>query len=343
MVSIIVPCYNCEKTFDRCIKSIQAQTQPQLEIILVDDGSEDGTAQMCDKAAEGDSRIKVIHQKNKGLMNAWKEGVFVAAGEYVAFCDSDDYIDNNMIEVLEKKAVQYHVDIVLGGMVREFPDKTIDYADNKLAEGYYRRKDIEDKIMPSYFSCGQMQSRIILASRDTKLFRKDLLIANFQYLDDGISLGEDVLTTFASILSADSIFCLNGFYPYHYMKNNSSMIGKYDENMFQKYLDLRERLRFVAGVYNYIYMNQIDMEFLSNTLLCMKKEISRNKGVGYRKVCARLKYMRENAIMNEVMQRNSIKQYDMKSKMFAWFIVNKQYYLVYFITKAADFFKMGKK
>ena len=100
LISIIVPVYNVEKYLDRCIKSIVNQTYTNLEIILVDDGSPDNCPAMCDKWAEKDRRIKVIHKKNEGAGEARNVALNIANGEYIAFVDSDDYIEKHMIDHL---------------------------------------------------------------------------------------------------------------------------------------------------------------------------------------------------------------------------------------------------
>ena len=99
-VSIIVPCWNVEKYLDRCIDSLVSQTLREIEIILVDDDSPDSVPEMCERWAEKDSRIKVIHKSNAGAGYARNSGLEVATGEYVAFVDSDDYIEPTMYEKL---------------------------------------------------------------------------------------------------------------------------------------------------------------------------------------------------------------------------------------------------
>lgn len=99
-ISVIVPVYNVEKYLDRCVQSIVDQTYTNLEIILVDDGSPDNCPAMCDAWAEKDSRIKVIHKENGGGGAARNEGLKIAAGEYIAFVDSDDYISPRIYEYL---------------------------------------------------------------------------------------------------------------------------------------------------------------------------------------------------------------------------------------------------
>ena len=336
MISVVVPCYNCEKTLDRCIQSIRNQTKVNLEIVLVNDGSKDSTGEMCDKVATIDSRIKVVHQANRGLMNAWKQGVLEATGEYIAFCDADDYVESNLIEILEEKVEEYHMDMLLYDMKIEYENGAVSYLRNRLEGGFYTREDIDNRILPWFFFQRDMQSEIMLFSRCAKVFRRELLIRNLQYLNDEISTGEDDLTTFATVLSADSVYCMKGFYPYHYMRNNDSMIGKYDAKMFRKFLDLRNELQKIAGTYQYKYKNQIEQHFLSNTFLCMKKEICRNRGAGYNQINKNLQEMRKNEIVSDAIKKCSIKQYSLMSKVFAYLAIKKRYLLLYSLTLVAD-------
>lgn len=99
-ISIIVPIYNMEKYLERCVDSILAQTYDNIEVILVDDGSADSSPEMCDRYAEKDGRIKVIHKTNGGLSSARNAGLDVATGDYIGFVDSDDFISDKMYEVL---------------------------------------------------------------------------------------------------------------------------------------------------------------------------------------------------------------------------------------------------
>lgn len=97
-ISIIVPVYNVEKTVGRCVESIIAQTFKNIEILLIDDGSIDGSGTICDKYALKDARVKVIHKKNGGVGSARNVGLDNAIGKYVMFCDSDDYVEPTWCE-----------------------------------------------------------------------------------------------------------------------------------------------------------------------------------------------------------------------------------------------------
>ena len=110
-VSIIVPIYKVEKYLTNCIETLVNQTYKNIEIVLVDDGSPDGCPKMCDEWATKDSRIKVVHKQNGGLMNAWKDGVTVSTGELIAFVDSDDYVELEYVEVLVDTLIKNNADI----------------------------------------------------------------------------------------------------------------------------------------------------------------------------------------------------------------------------------------
>lgn len=111
-VSVIVPVYNMEKYLSRCVDSILAQTYSNLEVILVDDGSKDSSPAICDKYAERDSRVKVVHKANGGPGSARNLGIEESTGDYIAFVDSDDTIKNNMYERMLKLVIDNCADMV---------------------------------------------------------------------------------------------------------------------------------------------------------------------------------------------------------------------------------------
>lgn len=124
-VSIIVPIYNVEKYLPKCMDTLLNQTLRNIEIIMVDDGSPDGCPVLCDEYAKKDVRIKVVHKQNSGLGYARNSGLEVATGEYVAFVDSDDYVDVSMYEKLYTKACENHAEAVFCGLQRVWEDGRI--------------------------------------------------------------------------------------------------------------------------------------------------------------------------------------------------------------------------
>lgn len=111
-ISVIVPVYNAKKTIKKCVDSIINQTLKDIEIILVDDGSNDGSEVLCDEYSKQDLRIKVIHQQNSGLGKAYNVGIKAATGDYIGFVESDDYAELNMFEDLYNVAQKDDSDLV---------------------------------------------------------------------------------------------------------------------------------------------------------------------------------------------------------------------------------------
>lgn len=119
LISVIVPVYNVEAYLRKCVDSICAQTYRNLEIILVDDGSPDNCGAICDEYARKDPRVKVIHKKNGGLSDARNAGLDICNGEYVAFVDSDDWIEPQMYQRLYELIEQFDAEMAIGGIVDE--------------------------------------------------------------------------------------------------------------------------------------------------------------------------------------------------------------------------------
>lgn len=126
-ISVIVPVYESEKYLDRCVQSILNQTYQDFELILVDDGSSDNSPLLCDKWAENDSRVYVIHKENGGASSARNAGLKIAKGRWIAFADSDDWLDRTALKTLYDLANQYNVPMAIGGMrvVQKYTDASI--------------------------------------------------------------------------------------------------------------------------------------------------------------------------------------------------------------------------
>lgn len=129
-ISIIVPVYNVEKYLNKCVDSILNQTFKEFELILVDDGSPDNSGAICDQYAEKDSRVTVIHKENGGLSDARNAGIEVAQGKYLGFIDSDDYIAEDMYDILYQNIKKYNADISSVELISVYNDhfKLKDYS-----------------------------------------------------------------------------------------------------------------------------------------------------------------------------------------------------------------------
>lgn len=126
-ISVIVPVYKAEQYLDRCVKSILEQTYQNFELILVDDGSPDNSSSLCDEWAKNDNHIYVIHKENGGASSARNAGLKIAKGRWIAFADSDDWLDRTALKTLYDLANQYNVPMAIGGMrvVQKYTDASI--------------------------------------------------------------------------------------------------------------------------------------------------------------------------------------------------------------------------
>lgn len=122
-ISIIVPVYNVEKYLNKCVDSILNQTFKDFELILVDDGSPDNSGTICDQYAKEDTRVRVIHKENGGLSSARNAGIEVAQGKFLGFVDSDDYIAEDMYELLYNNILQEDADLSICGIYDIYKDK----------------------------------------------------------------------------------------------------------------------------------------------------------------------------------------------------------------------------
>jgi len=143
-VSVIVPVYKVEEYLRQCIESIIVQTYANLEIVLVDDGSPDNCGKICDEYAEKDARIIVIHKQNGGLSDARNVGIEVATGEYLTFVDSDDWLENDMVETLYNNIVNHNADISCCGYYFSYVGENVA---SVVEDGLYIFSGSENMIM----------------------------------------------------------------------------------------------------------------------------------------------------------------------------------------------------
>ena len=124
IISLIVPVYNAEKTVEKCLGSIIKQSNPNWEIVVVNDGSTDSSLDILNRLAKGNSKIKIINQENSGPGIARNIGVQYATGEYIAYLDSDDYLDKDYIEIVLKEILSSNPDVVFIDAKTEKEDGT---------------------------------------------------------------------------------------------------------------------------------------------------------------------------------------------------------------------------
>lgn len=192
ILSVVVPIYNMEKYLKQCIDSILNQTLCEIEVILVDDGSTDRSTMICDEYAEADSRVKVFHQENTGLVGARKKGVELSSSPYITFVDSDDFIEKeSYIHALD--SMQEGIDIICFGITRYFENRKPSKAEYSMfAERKYNKADIQREIIPRMIWQEKDKRFGLEPSLCTKIIKKDLLVESYSLLkEQNFYYGED--------------------------------------------------------------------------------------------------------------------------------------------------------
>lgn len=216
-VSIIVPVYNVADYLERCLNSLKVQTLKEIEIICIDDGSTDGSGKILSQSAKSDHRISVVHQKNKGVSSARNLGISMAKGEYIAFVDSDDYVEENLCSDTYKTAVKYDADIVVfGGEVfseTEVNDEYLQGAYQFFRENLDVKKSFHvDDSVNALIQCNGSWPLIW-----NKLYKKELVLASGGFTEE-LALGEDEVFLFSVFPLAKRIIYIEEKY-YHYLRN----------------------------------------------------------------------------------------------------------------------------
>lgn len=245
MISVIIPVYNCIRTLDKCIEAICAQTIEDWELLLVDDGSTDGSDRLCDRFASEDARIHAFHKPNGGVSSARNMGLDHAKGEYVMFCDSDDWVEPEWCEQLYLAEIENPSCQPICNYFRSAPDReTI----NREAQC----QALEERIAKEdFFSLNQYE---LLGIPWNKIFRRTILEENHIRFRPELSLGEDL------VFNLDYLHCLtDGFVfinkpLYHYtVGSTDSLSSKYYPDLsgiYQKvYLQVKDELRSIPGAY----------------------------------------------------------------------------------------------
>lgn len=269
LLSVIVPVYNTEKYVSRCLDSILAQDFTDYELILVDDGSTDGSGAICDRYAAAHSHIRCLHQPNGGHTCARQNGFRASRGEYIAFVDSDDRIAPDMYRRMCGAARQTGADIIHCDYTAVMPHQT-KVCGTPFSPGLYDKTQLIDKVYPNMIYFGTYFVFGIAPNLWNKLFRRKLLENYLLRLPHNIIVGEDGPITYACMLEASSVyFCGEAFYYYHSNTDSVSHhidVSRLAENhiMFDTYRQFIDTDAYpcVQKQLHYFYVYQSLLTFL---------------------------------------------------------------------------------
>ena len=248
-VSVIIAAYNIEKYIQRCIESVVNQSEREIEIIIVNDGSTDNTLNIINKVNELDDRIIVINKKNQGLIEARKTGLKYANGEFILFLDGDDWLENNCIEELYKTANDKKADVVLYNAYMVYDD----------------RKEIFDTFIEKFIDDikkNPVKNLLLLNISPTiwsKFIKKSFIEENNIEFPQNISYAEDLAAVLNIFINKPKIVCNEKRF-YNYYQRNDSISNK----ISSKVLEIDDAIQFIKEKLveiNIYYENKEEFEY----------------------------------------------------------------------------------
>jgi len=286
-ISIIIPVYRVEAYLPRCLDSVLGQTYRNLEIILVDDGSPDACGQICDRYAEKDGRIHVIHKKNEGVAEARNDGIAYARGEYICFLDSDDWLREDACEVLYRGLKQYDADCAVGRCI-----KVID-RDGQLAPG-------KEECVPVRCESSREAMRQVLLEGSAvwnRLFRRRV----FDRVRFPVGrINDDEVVALHAYAECNKIVFLDQAVYYYRIRRDSITTSKFSVRNVDCYYNSRDNLDFVkqrapeladcaeykcikAMLYCYVNLKKMKKDARAGELLEeLRGEIRRHRAAAWR-------------------------------------------------------------
>ena len=275
LVSIIIPVYNVKDYLEECLESVANQTYGNTEVLLIDDGSTDGSGAICEKFAAGRSNFQVKHFENSGLSASRNRGLKLASGEFVIFLDSDDWIDEDTCEIAVKAAVEHGVDVVIWSYVREYdnhslkrkvlPDEPALYKDEKFHELYLQ------VIGPRGEQTGHPENLDSLSSSCNKLYKK-AIAESVSFVDTKIIGTEDLLFNILYFQKAKSAFYIDRYFLHYRKVSRKSLTKTFRDDFLSKRLNLFERIKAITDKSedereSECFRNRVALDLLGNVLI----------------------------------------------------------------------------
>lgn len=223
MISVIVPIYNSEQCLERCISSIVAQSFSDIEILLIDDGSKDKTAEICKKYVMLDNRVQYYQKENGGAASARNFGLSKATGSYIAFVDSDDYIGKNYLKKMAEQITDEKYTVIQCGLTLEKKDtKTqLSYKEMECNQKEYVRMVISRQIPIFLF-----QTTV------SKLYKRNVIVENNLLFNENVSISEDCLFN-TQLMPFIDTYCYVDCDLYYYNQHNDSSLTHKRKREFQ--------------------------------------------------------------------------------------------------------------
>lgn len=239
-ISVVVPIYKVEKYIKGCIESVLSQSFEDFELILVDDGSPDGCPDICDGYAKKDSRIKVIHKQNGGLVSARKAGFKATSGEYVLNLDGDDELAPGALRTLYNIAHSTGADIICFSYIYRTNGGCSSIREDIVPEKLYDREQTEKELFPKLLLDENMHHLFYFLSG--KAIKRNILEQPQLAVNDAVTMGEDICTVIPCFMRAQSVY-MSKKALYMYNIRSDSMTTSFETNQIKKLCRVIDELK----------------------------------------------------------------------------------------------------
>lgn len=329
-ISIIVPVYNVENYIHKCIRSILEQTYHNFELILIDDGSKDSSGRICDQYALEDKRIKVFHQKNKGVSIARNLGISKSSGNWLTFLDSDDWVENYYLENITKLIQHNNIDIVCCNYFKDFETSYLpNDGTNYEIQIRNNNKEIYNLLLMTVYSDYYKyinEYKFDMTPIWNKIYKSSIIKTNNIQFKETLTRSEDVLFNIEYIKKTNSIAFTSECFV-HYVKRSNSITNTIHDNIAEilvnsateinKALPINDNLIKKCLVCRYLkYLLEFTSTIMKNTNVPFKRKINDIK-----LFCKLINEIKFNPLKNEMLS--------LKFKILVSFSNLKLYYLIY--------------
>ncbi|WP_294407011.1 glycosyltransferase family 2 protein [uncultured Clostridium sp.] len=326
LISIVVPVYNVEKYLKKCVLSLINQTYKNIEIILVNDGSTDGSGELCKKLSSLDKRIKIVNKKNQGLGLARNTGLEYVTGEFVTFIDSDDYADEKLIEDLYSVIAKYQCDTCIGGFKRV--DNTGKVLFKESYENYiYNKEEIINILLARMLGSSPEKSDAIRMSVWNVLYSMDIIRQNnLSFCSEREFISEDIIFNTEYYKFAKKVAVINSC-SYNYRVNEESLTMKYKVNRFEMCRSLYNELyRRIEKIYpdNNEVKYRLQRQYFVNIRVCLKQENKKVSKLGINKRVENIKRITCDKQLNEIIMKYPKYKMGIKQQVFLYLIRSKK-------------------
>lgn len=247
-ISIIVPVYNTKEYLERCVSSLTMQTMANLEVCLIDDGSTDGSGELCDRLSVGDSRIRVLHKVNEGQGIARNAGIEMATGVYIAFLDSDDYWDTDGCRQILERLQETEADVCAFGYCKESEQGLFQWSPS-IRKTCYEGDEIRQNFVLHFFGDDPYDDDLRGVSACMSCYRRSIVMEHqIRFASEREVLSEDTVFNLEFCKHCSAAATLPDVI-YHYVMHRSSHTHRMDETRLQRTLEFCELLREYAEEY----------------------------------------------------------------------------------------------